>query len=140
MIVLVGLPGSGKTQIALNHFKDIERISQDDLGSRDACVERFLSAVESDKDTIIDRCNISIRQRSIWLKLAKHYGVTEVECINVTTGPQECYVRAIKRKDHPTIKDLTPLKIRAIINSFNKEYEPPTFQEGFTKIIVWEST
>lgn len=100
---------------------------------------KLVEAAESDKDVIVDRCNTSIRQRSTWLKLAKHYGFTEVECVNVTTPPKECYIRALKRKDHPTIKDLTPGKIHGIINSFNKEYEPPTFDEGFTKIIVWEN-
>lgn len=139
MVLLVGLPGSGKSTIALAHYKDFVRINQDELGSRDACVAKLLEAIESGKDTIIDRCNTDIRQRSTWIKLAKHYGVTEVECINVTTAPNDCYLRAIKRKDHPTIKNLTPMKIRSIIHKFDKGYEPPTFAEGFTKITVWEN-
>lgn len=135
----MGLPGSGKSTIATSHYKDYIRINQDELGSRDACVSRLHEAVEFHENVIIDRCNTSIRQRSTWLKLAKYYGITEVECINIITPPKECYERALKRKHHPTIKNLTPGQIHGIINKFNKEYEPPTFDEGFSKITVWEN-
>jgi predicted kinase len=139
MIILVGLPGSGKTTIALNHYNDCVRVNQDELGSRDACVALVKDAIAWGKDIIIDRCNTDIRQRRTWLNLAKHYGIKEVICINVTTPARECYRRACERKEHPTIKNLTTAKIYGIIKSFDKGYEPPTFEEGFTKITVWEN-
>lgn len=137
---MVGLPGSGKSTIALNHYKDYVRVNQDELGSRDACVALCIKSIENGRDVIIDRCNTDIRQRRTWLNLAKFYGITDVECINIMTSPEESYKRACARKIHPTIKALTHNKIRAIINSFYKGYEQPTLKEGFSKITIWENT
>ena len=139
MIVLMGLPGSGKTTLALEHFKDCVRVNQDELGSRDACVAKAKEAIEAGKDVLIDRTNISIRQRRTWVNLAKYYDIKEIECIHVSTGPLECFERMLKRKGHPTIKnELEPMEKRAIIKKFDKDYEPPSYAEGFTKVIVWD--
>lgn len=140
MIILVGLPGSGKSTIAKEYVNQgFISVNQDLLGTRDACVALAKKAIEEGKDVIIDRCNTDIRQRRTWLNLAKYYNIKDVECINVTTEAKECYKRACDRKDHPTIKNLTTAKIYGIIKSFDKGYEPPTFDEGFTKITVWEN-
>lgn len=139
MIILVGLPGAGKTTLALEHFKDCVRICQDELGSRDACVAEAKKAIEAGKDVIIDRTNISIHQRRTWVNLAKYYGVKDIECIHVSTGPLDCFTRMIKRENHPTIgKDLTAMEKRAIIKRFDKDYQPPSYAEGFTKVSVWD--
>lgn len=139
MIVLVGLPGSGKSTIASTHFKNFVRINQDELGSRDACVFEAKKAIEAGKDVIIDRTNISIHQRRTWVNLAKYHGVKDIECIHVSTGPLECFERMIKRENHPTIgKDLTAMEKRAIIKKFDKDYQPPSYAEGFTKVSIWD--
>lgn len=135
----MGLPGSGKSTISLTHFKNFVRVCQDELGSRDACVAKVKEALEAGKDIIIDRTNISISQRRTWVNLAKYYGVQDIECIHVSTGPLECYIRMMEREAHPTIsKDLPPMQKRAIIKKFDKDYQPPSYAEGFTKVSVWD--
>lgn len=139
MVVMMGLPGSGKTTVALEHYKDFVRISQDELGSRDACVAEAKKAIEAGKNVLIDRTNISIRQRQTWVNLAKYHGIKEIECVHVATPPLECYVRIMARENHPTIpKEMSPVTKRAIIKKFDKEYQPPSYGEEFTRIIVWD--
>lgn len=139
IIILMGLPGAGKTHLALEHFRDCVRISQDELGSRDACLVLAKKAIEAGKDVIIDRTNISIRQRRTWVNLAKYYGIKDIECIHVSTGPLECFERMMKRENHPTIpRDMNPIQKRAIIKKFDKDYEPPSYGEGFSKITIWD--
>lgn len=135
----MGLPGAGKSLIALTHFENFVKVCQDELGSRDACVAKVKEALEAGKDVIIDRTNISIHQRRTWVNLAKYYGVQDIECIHVSTGPLECYIRIMNREGHPTIpKELSPMKKHAIIKKFDKDYQPPSYAEGFSKISVWD--
>lgn len=66
VLLLVGLPGSGKTTFAsrLVAAGGWVRVSQDDVGGSRPAVERqFKAALESGEGVVVDRCNCSVQQR-----------------------------------------------------------------------------
>lgn len=135
MIVLVGLPGSGKS--TYREKSGLKYVNQDELGSRDKCAEEATKLFNSGFDVIIDRTNIDRRQRRNWLKLAKYLKVQEVECVYFKADPEKCLERIKKRVNHPTIPQQTDiLKLKSIVNKFRKALEVPDVQEGFTNVTV----
>lgn len=137
MIILVGLPGSGKSTYAKKHYPDYVYINQDELKSRDVCAIKAREAIDAGRDVIIDRTNIDKRQRKVWTNLAKFYGVQNVECILLKVEPKECIKRINGRKNHPTIPSELPLdKKMHIVYTFIKSYEEPSLDEGFNSITV----
>lgn len=73
LLLLVGLPGAGKSTLAdalcrcrPNRYV---RVNQDLLGSRSACVAAVQTALADGKCPIVDRCNMSIAQRRVFLDL-----------------------------------------------------------------------
>lgn len=134
VVVLVGLPGSGKTTIA-KMYNSLVRVSQDDMGSKDAVVAAFKEALSKGQSVIVDRTNIDRRQRKLWVGLAKEAGVTDIRCIFVDVPEYDCINRAAKRVGHPTLPETISLdKLTSVVVGFNKSLELPSLEEGFTSI------
>jgi len=131
VIVLVGLPASGKSTIAgiLDRRDGWVRINQDELGDRKACKAQMEIALKGGKSVIIDRCNFDIEQRKIWIDIAHENGIAQVECVWLDVKKDVCHKRAVRRKDHPTIKNAADAS-KAIENLYKKFIEP-TESEGF---------
>lgn len=133
MLVLVGLPGSGKSTYAKT-MQGYEVVNQDLLGNREICIKRTRAYLKQGKSVIIDRTNINKKQRSYWLNIAKEFNIVP-ECVVFEIDTDYAKERIINRKNHPTIKENTPLeKIDAIIEMFRKSYEKPESNEGFSNI------
>lgn len=136
VILLIGCPGSGKSTIAEKHFASYVRISQDVLGSRQACVEAMKEALRQNKDVLVDLCNMTKSQRDTWIHLALQYGASSVSAIVLTVDEEECVARIHARKNHETIKsEMSVDRKREIVYSFNKSFEQPMLSEGFTSIL-----
>lgn len=136
LIILVGLPGSGKTTHCTT-FPDYSRISQDDLGSRGACINKFIELAKEKRDIIVDRTNVTRKQRKLWIDLGKKYGYT-IECHHLLEEPAVCLERIKNRKNHPTITISMPdSKKEEIINKFVNEYEDPMREEGFFAVSTY---
>jgi len=137
MIILVGLPGSGKSTIAEKYFPKYVRISQDELGSREAAIKKCTQTLEAGLNVIIDRCNMSVSQRKHWIDLALNHDVEVITVIKLVVDPEECVARLMDRKNHPTIGFDLPLnQKRDIIYKFAQESEPVSLEEGITNIII----
>ena len=77
MVVLVGLPGSGKSHFCLDLFeeqgssehadKGWVHVCQDTLGTRKRCEALVTETLESGRRVIIDRCNQSVEQRKVYI-------------------------------------------------------------------------
>lgn len=135
MIIMCGLPGSGKSTYANGLEKEYSIINQDIIGNRNKCVQLTKLLLSENKSVIIDRTNITKFQRNIWIKLAKEYKVTDIHCVEFKISPEVTIERVKSRKNHPTIKEDTPLeKINSIIRRFLSEYQTPELSEGFTSI------
>lgn len=137
VILLIGIPGSGKSTICKNWFPKYTRINQDELGDRKKCIAAMHLALQKKQDVIIDRCNMTIEQRKHWVNLALEYGAEAITCIVLDVNEEEAIARIHDRKDHPTIQSSMSLeKKREIVYSFGKTAEFPQLSEGFTSIVI----
>lgn len=129
--ILVGNIASGKSTWAKQNETLIStKINQDILGSRKACLRSAEYCLDLGLDIVIDRTNISKKQRSYWIELAKKYKA-EVHIVEFLSTPENCVKRALARKNHPTIKDMSVEKITIIVNNFLQEYEGISADEKF---------
>ncbi|PWN22024.1 hypothetical protein BCV69DRAFT_247521, partial [Microstroma glucosiphilum] len=84
------------------------RSSQDVLGSRQAVESHLLSLLSRGQNPVIDRTNVTVDQRSNWLRLAADWQkaqqiAVEVDAIYFQTGVEECARRLKGRVEHETI-------------------------------------
>lgn len=137
-IMLVGLPGSGKTtftELFLTSNLNINILNQDIMG-RKMCENSILHYIKDKNSdiTILDRVNYTIKDRKEWLKNTQ-LDYKQCLCIYLNTPKFICIQRVKNRKNHPTIKNGGGERI---IEDIFKKFEPPTTQEGFKEIIHLE--
>lgn len=138
VVIMSGIPGSGKSTYCKEMLPTYTRISQDDLGSKEACIKAFVEALDQKKDVVIDRCNHSVSQRKIWIDIALQRGVDEIHCLNLVVSEDEALARILLRKNHPTIQEDMPTeKKKSIISFFAKELlkSKPSLYEGFNSVL-----
>ena len=141
LLVLCGLPGSGKSWFAERleaTNPQFVRIAQDDLGSKDACIQRMneLCNQKGSRKIVIDRCNPTALDRVVWKTIAEGVGYIKnatIACIYFDASPQTCIDRIGKRLTHPT---LNPHSGPSVVTSFSKQFEPPSLEsDAFDSII-----
>jgi len=125
MIVLSGIPGSGKSHFAQALSKvnpnRFVRICQDVLGSRAKCERASRESLSKGKVPIIDRCNFSPSQRESFLVIAKEHNAP-IDCIVFEYSQNECIRRCEERPSHET---LNRKNARGVVSKVAREYEPP---------------
>lgn len=132
LVVLVGPPGSGKSNLRYEllekdtSLNGITYISQDEQG-KDGHKQNFKLALNEGINIIVDRMNFNKEQRARYLNPAKELGY-KTKIIVLQTSRQLCFERMGSRKDHPTIKDFETAK--KAMNTFMKAYERPTPDEA----------
>ncbi|CAD0092249.1 unnamed protein product [Aureobasidium vineae] len=130
LIVCCGIPGSGKSTFASKLATlGYTIISQDELGSKSACLNALSNALENEQRIILDRCNPYVDDREQWLAHAFH--PNDALCVHFAVEPEVCVRRADARTNHPTI---APGRAKRIVHSFVKTFVPPTRKERFACI------
>jgi bifunctional polynucleotide phosphatase/kinase len=130
VIVMVGYPGSGKSTIAnaiCNKYGNYMHIKGDDYKTTSAML-KHASTIKY-KNIIFDATNSSIAKRAEYIKYANQNGYKNLCCIHVATPMEESYQRNKLR----TAQQVVP---RIAYSVYNKHFEQPTTNEGFTKIVV----
>lgn len=144
LLILVGLPGSGKSFFRkLLCARDPSRwqgVNGDEDGGRKA-VEAALSnfgknssSHSSFKGLIVDQCSVTASSRKVLLQLA--HRSTKPVVVYFNYSEELCSFRASCRPSHPSIR---PSSASNIVNSFSKNLEHPSIQEGFSSIVTVDS-
>lgn len=118
MIILVGIPGSGKSTfaeklVATNPNRFV-RINQDKLKSRKKCEQKCRQALSAGKTVIIDRVNFNEEQRRYFIDIAMEFDSCPVDCIFFDYSMDICITRCETRTFHETlngsklIRDVVP--------------------------------
>ena len=121
LIILIGIPGSGKTTYYLNNYEGTHlHINLDTLKTRGRETAIFKAAVDTNTDIVIDNTNITREKRKKYIDYVKNKNYTIV-AIHFIEEPETCIQRIQSRLR----------KVPAgIVHQFHKEIEKPSFDEG----------
>jgi atypical dual specificity phosphatase len=136
MIMLVGLPGSGKTffsdMLTTRNADKFVHVNQDKLKTRQMCETLCRESLRNLRCPIIDRCNFDTKQRDHFLTIAREANVP-VDVLVFSYSVDECIQRCEQRQGHPTVK---PANAREVIRMLASQYRPPNKNfSGFRRII-----
>lgn len=129
VIILVGLPGSGKSWFASQLQRGdsrFVRINQDTLGTRKKCEDSCCQALSRGRCVVIDRCNFDSSQRQHWVDIAKQFGLP-CHCIVFNYNKEECIRRCKERVGHETINYGNAAMV---VRGMAKKFRPPLPHSG----------
>ncbi|KAI9874270.1 MAG: hypothetical protein M1830_009936, partial [Pleopsidium flavum] len=91
LVLLCGSPGAGKSTFYWNHLGPLgyERVNQDQLKTRDRCVQLASQYISEGKAVAVDNTNADIETRGKWIQLARKLGVP-IRCVYLTASPKLC--------------------------------------------------
>ena len=143
LVLLVGVPGSGKSTFVQELLANVpasaqwSRISQDALGTRKKCFRAANDALEQGRHVIIDRCNFDAEQRAHWLRLPQLPKGGARAAVFLDVPQNVAYDRVLARPAHEGGVDslsMSPSKMRSIIRSMASKLCVPDEAEGITHI------
>jgi predicted kinase len=146
VLVLVGVPGSGKSTLSAMLRQESsqpahgdrqwegqwEVVCQDELGSRDACVEAAARHLRAGRRVLVDRSNFDRDQRRHWTALAtrERLPAAAVGAVLLDVPVAECVRRVQGRVGHKTLVDKGGSSA-PIVRRFGSMLVPPSAREGF---------
>ena len=132
IIMMVGLPASGKSTFVKKYFGEYTYINQDILKTKKKCIDNTIKALKNNDNVIIDNTNVDIQTRKEYIELAKQYNyfircfVIDVD-INLAKHLNKVRYR-LTRNSNKNIPDIA-------YNVLSKKYKSPSMDEGFTEVI-----
>ncbi|XP_055905980.1 uncharacterized protein F21D5.5 [Eupeodes corollae] len=132
LIVMVGLPGSGKSEFSRSTLEPLGYtvLNADTLGSSAACISRCQKALQATQRCVIDNTNVDVETRKKYVEIAKKFNV-----------PCRCFVMnsSLSQIQHNiAFRQLTDSKHtkinQMVMNTMKKKFKEPSLDEGFTEI------
>ncbi|KAF4976021.1 hypothetical protein FZEAL_7277 [Fusarium zealandicum] len=136
IVLFCGPPGAGKSTFYWKYLKPLgyERINQDLLKSRDKCVQVARKHLQEGTSVAIDNTNADPDTRTIWVELAKKFGIS-IRCVWFKTPLALCEhndaVRALNESLNPESRQGLP---KLAFSGFASRFKPPHKREGFQDI------
>ncbi|XP_020297314.1 uncharacterized protein F21D5.5-like [Pseudomyrmex gracilis] len=131
IVLMVGSPGSGKSHFVKNYLKEYGYVNRDILGSWQKCVVITEQYLDRGKSVVIDNTNPDPATRQRYTEIAKKRNIP-VRCFVMTTSidhaKHNIKFRSLTDSSHVPVNDI-------VINSYAKNYVPPTLEEGFKEIV-----
>lgn len=147
LYILIGNIGSGKSTWTKKNHKGKLVLSRDNLRYMLGCgdylfdfgLEPYVFEAEkkllsiflrTNRDIIIDEVGISKKSRGPYIRIANQYGY-EIIAVQLPKFSKEiCVNRRMKHEHRGYKKEIW----EQVWDKFNKRYEPPTLEEGFSQI------
>ncbi len=123
MVVITGVPGSGKSTLVKKRFPTYTRINLDILKSRIREETEILRAFEKGENVVVDNTNTTAKSRKRYLEIARSFGVP-VRSIYV-----KCHLElALERNTTRKGKEQVPA---FVVKLYFRKIEQPKIEEGF---------
>ena len=133
MIIMVGVPGSGKSTFAKKYIVPHKYgiINRDTSKTIPKCLKECQRYIYNGMSVVIDNTNPTVEAREKFMSLAKANGYT-CRCIIMDTDVSLAKHNASYRHymSGGAIDSIPDI----VYNTYKKKYEPPTTKEGFTDI------
>lgn len=128
MLMMIGLPGSGKSTYVKMRFPHSPIVSGDELKTGKAIQDKCEGYLRTGQGFSVDATNVTIARRAPLIELAKKYGYY---CVGMwlKTSPKACIENIALRFDNGG-----PKVSRVAVYKLNKEFEQPHVEEGFTAV------
>eukprot|EP00045_Choanoeca_perplexa_P016432 m.222789 g.222789 ORF g.222789 m.222789 type:complete len:804 (+) comp17257_c1_seq5:2122-4533(+) len=142
VMVLYGLTGAGKSTFC-HHLVALDpsyvRINQDVLKTRQACLAKAAATLQNGHNVVIDRTNLTPKQRAYWLDLA-HVHHARAIAVHLVTPKNTCMSRAQRRVNHEGGVEGQDAKRIIGLQASDPARCPPTKAEGFAEVFAVTST
>ena len=134
LIILCGIPGSGKTTLSkkISEFKNYTRISMDEEKyiHHSDMIPEIINHLSLNENIIIDACYAKRKFRKALLEAIKDLDCKRI-CIHVDTPLDSCIHRNDRRS-----RRVPSFLIKTMYNTF----EHPTKDEGWDEIFVFDNS
>lgn len=124
IVIMVGMPGSGKSTFCQNNLPNYFLISGDIYKTQKKMIEQAKKYIKT-KSIIFDGTNGTIQKRKLYVDFAKNYHIS-VKCIWINRPVEVAFEQIKKRKREGG--NYIPQRI---LNDYIEKFEIPTEKEGF---------
>lgn len=131
LVVLVGLPGSGKsTYYFSNYAATHEHVSKDLMKTKSGARQRGLieKTLRAGRSVVVDNTNATPEIRAELVQIGKALGARLV-AVHFDTPVPDCVARNRGREGKGRVPDVA-------IYAMKWKLKPPTTEEGFDEILV----